>query len=91
MILNAANVAVNVLLCLDLGRLSSYIVISSSNQINFGLSLDFYREGHRLVEKLLLILFFVRNSTNISSSGKPLHKEEFFTALLIEIAIILFV
>ena len=38
---------------LDLERISSFIVLPSSNRINFGLY--FYREGHRLVKKLLFI------------------------------------
>ena len=40
-ILNDAGVVVDVLLFLDLERISSYIVLSSSNRINFGLSLFF--------------------------------------------------
>ena len=39
-------------LCLNIERISSYIVLLSSNRIN--IDLYSHREGHRLVEKLLL-------------------------------------
>ena len=42
-------------------------------------SLFFYREGHRLVEKLLLFLFFVINSINISPCAEPMRRDAFFS------------
>ena len=66
-----------VLLCLDLEGILSFIVFSSSNRINFGLSLFFF-EGHRLVQKIAFILFFVRNSINISPYAEPMGRDPFF-------------
>ena len=39
----------------------------------------FYWEGHRLVEKLLLILFFIINSINISPCADPVCRDAFFS------------
>ena len=39
----------------------------------------FYREGHRVVEKLLLILFFAINSIKISPCAESMRRDTFFS------------
>ena len=83
--LNVAGVAVDVLaygwaVLLCLGPQRNLVFYNSlclkSDQIwSFFI---FYRKGRRLIEELLLILFFVRNSINISLCSEPMYRDAFF-------------
>ena len=84
--LNVEGVAVDVLtsgcaglLCLDLERILSFMILLFSNWINFGLLYYLLRRSyHRLVNKLLLILSFMRNSVNISLCTELMGRDAFF-------------
>ena len=67
-----------VLLSLDIERISSFIVIPSSNRINFGLSLFFLPRRSQIGRKITFDFIFVRNPINISLCVKPIRRDAFF-------------
>ena len=64
--------------CLDIDRILTPILKSDQ----FWCFFIFYPEGHRLVEKLLLTLFFMINAIDISSCAEPMRRDAFSFLIL---------
>ena len=67
-----------ILFSLDLERILSFIVLSSSIQINFGLSLFFTAKVLDWLKNYFWFFFFLINSINISPCVEPMCRDEFF-------------
>ena len=74
-----AGVAVIVLLPLDFEGILSFIVLPSSNWINFGLSLFFTVKVIDWLKITFNLIFLMRNSVDISPCMEPMLRDAFFS------------